>query len=580
MWILGLSCFRDDATAALLHDGSIVGIAEEERFLRIKHAVYEPGQPVMTSFDEDHLPDDFELRYFPSRAIAYLLDAAGIELQDLDVVAHDFDYAARLRDFGAFLPMADLLGLEEADRLKGSWRHCIRMLEDFAGKAQAQLVHIPHHRAHAAGTVFGSGFDRARYLIIDGLGELSSVTMGKFDGVTFRDLARTPLPHSAGLLYAAVTHYLGFRPFSDEQKTMGLAAYGSDRYQREFQSLLRTSGTSLCTDTDSVWTSAIRMGVNRKSPLPALFGAPARSPGCSALTPPYPDVAASLQSALEGAVSTLLDGLGSAVPDSPLCLGGGVALNCSMNGRIARRGDVDELFVQPQAGDAGTALGAAYQAHWSLTGTRPEPLQHAYWGPAFGDRAIAGLLQTLKLPARRLSDPAATAAEALAAGRIVGWFQGRAECGPRALGNRSILAHPGIEEMKDRINLRVKSRETWRPFAASILEEERDRYLLDRLDSPFMLLAQRLSQAGRRELVAASHRDGTTRPQIVRPRVNARFHRLITRFKELTGIAAVLNTSLNLAGEPMANSPQEAIHDFYLSGMDDLILGEYQLCKS
>ncbi|TMD12215.1 MAG: hypothetical protein E6J00_12745 [Chloroflexi bacterium] len=161
-----------------------------------------------------------------------------------------------------------------------------------------------------------------------------------------------------------------------------------------------------------------------------------------------------------------------------------------------------------------------------------------------------------------------------------GWFQGRAECGPRALGNRSILAHPGIGEMKDRINLRVKGRETWRPFAASILEEERDRYLLDRLDSPFMLLAQRLSQAGRRELVAASHRDGTTRPQIVRPRVNARFHRLITRFKELTGIAAVLNTSLNLAGEPMANSPQEAIHDFYLSGMDDLILGEYQLCKS
>lgn len=579
MWILGLSCFRDDATAALVHDGCIVGIAEEERFLRIKHAVYEPGQPVVSSLDEDHLPDDFELRYFPSRAIAYLLSAAQIELHDLDVIAHDFDYAARIRDFPAFQPLADLLDADEADRLKRSWRHYNDILEDFAREAQARLIHVPHHRAHAAGTVFGSGFDRTRYLVIDGLGELSSVTMGEFDGRAFHDLAHTPLPHSAGLLYAAVTDYLGFRPFSDEQKTMGLAAYGTNRYDREFRRLLRTTGASLWTDSDYVWTSGIKMGVNRPSPLPALFAAPPRPRGCSALTPPYPDVAASLQSALEAAVFDLLDQLGSAVSESRLCLAGGVALNCSMNGKIALRSDVAEIFVQPQAGDAGTSLGAAYQAHWTLTGSRPEPLMHAYWGPSFENREIAALLERLKLPGRRLSDPAAAAAESLAAGRIVGWFQGRSECGPRALGNRSILAHPGIEGMKDRINLCVKGRETWRPFAASLLGEDRARYLVDALDSPYMLLAVRLTEAGRRELVAAAHKDGTTRPQVVSQRTNARFYEVIKRFKGLTGISGVLNTSLNLAEEPIANTPQDAIHDFYLSGMDDLILGDYLLSK-
>jgi carbamoyltransferase len=579
MWILGVSCFRDDATAALLHDGCIVGIAEEERFLRIKHAVYEPGQPVVSSLDESHLPDDFELRFFPSRAIAYLLSAANIRLDEVDIIAHDFDYASRIANFAAFKPISDMLNPDEADLLKSSWQHCNEMLEDFARKAQARLIHVAHHCAHAAGAVFGSGFDRSKYLVIDALGELSSVTMGEFDGKAFRDLAHTPLPYSAGLLYTAVTHYLGFRPFSEEQKTMGLAAYGTNRYDREFRKLLRTTDASLWTDSDYVWTRGIKMGVGRESPLPELFGAPPRPRGCSALNPPYPDVAASLQFALEAAVFALLDQLGSVVSESRLCLGGGVALNCSMNGKIALRSDVGDLFVQPQAGDSGTALGAAYHAHWSITGSRPEPLQHAYWGPGFDNREIAVLLERLKLPHRHLSHPAPAAAELLAAGRIVGWFQGRSECGPRALGNRSILAHPGLEEMKDRINRWVKGRETWRPFAASLLYDDRGRYLVDDIDSRYMLLALQLTEVGQRDLVAAAHKDGTTRPQLVSQKTNARFYELLTTFKQLTGISGVLNTSLNLADEPIVNSPQEAIHDFYLSGMDDLVLGDYLLSK-
>jgi carbamoyltransferase len=256
-----------------------------------------------------------------------------------------------------------------------------------------------------------------------------------------------------------------------------------------------------------------------------------------------------------------------------------VALNCAANGTLLGRADIDALYIQPQAGDSGTALGAAYYAHFRATGSRPEPLPHAYWGPGFSGGDVQALLDRLQLPYRRTDEPWAAAAGMLAENKVVGWFQGRAECGPRALGNRSILAHPGLAANRDRINHIVKDREWWRPFAASILDEERSRYLAVDAASPFMLLTMPLTAAGRRDLAAAAHTDGTTRPQTVRSEVNPRYHRLIRAFQDRTGIGAVLNTSLNVKSEPIVNTPVQAIADLYTTAMDALVIEDFVLVK-
>jgi carbamoyltransferase len=298
MWVLGISCYRDDATAALLHDGAIVGIAEEERFIRVKHAVQEPLGPFVTSLGEMAPLRDFELRYFPQCAVAYLLTEAGIDRHDIDVVAYDFDFNHRIAHWNEFLPVS----------------------------------------AHAAGTVFGSGLDDTTFLVMDGLGELESTTMGYFDG-EFRIADRVPLPNSLGLFYAAVTRFLGFRPFSEEQKTMGLAGYGDPAvFRMPIGRIIRSTENGFEIDSEVIWTTDVKMDVDRPPLLADVLGVPPRPAELDALEEPYPHVAAAAQEFLEMILNHLVDRLFARVKSRRLCLAGGVALNCAANGTLLRPG--------------------------------------------------------------------------------------------------------------------------------------------------------------------------------------------------------------------------------------------------
>jgi len=578
VWVLGLSCFRDDATAALLKDGAVVGISEEERFLHIKHAVERPRGLLVSSLGETEALDGLELRYFPEQSINYLLHQAGIELTDIDIVAYDYDFDRRIEHWDRFLPVSELSSARQNEQSIAVLRYWQRLLEDFAGRCGAQLIYVPHHLAHASGTVFGSGYRETAFLVMDALGELESSTLGYFDG-DFHTFRQVPLPHSLGITYAAVTSFLGFRPFSDEQKTMGLAAYGDPAmFADDFAKIVQPAVDGFVTNPDLVWGSDV-IEVERPPALAGFLGVPAHPDAADVCRPPYTHIAAALQGALERVVNHLVDQLLAQTGLRRLCLAGGVALNCAANGTLLSRPDIDELYIQPQAGDSGTALGAAYFAYFRASGDRPEPLAHAYWGPGFTDGEVCELLDRLKLPYRRTGEPWVAAADLLADGKVVGWFQGRSECGPRALGSRSILAHPGDAENRDRINIVVKDREWWRPFAASILDERRSRYLAIDAPSPFMLVTMPLTGIGSRDLVAAKHVDGTTRPQTVSASVNPRYHRLIAAFEKRTGIGAVLNTSLNVKGQPIANHPLDAITTFYGTAMDALVIEDFVLVK-
>ena len=578
MYVLGISAFRDDAAAALLHDGSIVGIAEEERFVRVKHAVSVYDGVFVTSAEEHEPLADFELRYFPTRSIEFLLGRAGIDYSDVDVVAYDFDHAQRISRFDAFQPVASLVPPEGRPRLQDMWRYWRRLLADLAERCRAELVYVPHHLAHASGAVFSTTWPVADFLVLDGLGELATVTGGTFDG-DFRPRLQVCVPHSLGLVYAAVTRYLGFRPYSDEQKTMGLAGYGRDDYRESAARLLWPVPNGFETDPDRVWTRDVKFGLDRPSALADLFGVMPRPAGVAATHGDYPSIACSIQRQLERVADHLVDVLRAGGQPARLCLAGGVALNSQMNAKLAARADVAELFVQPQAGDSGTALGAAYHEHHRRTGSRPEPLRHAYWGSEHGDGDVRRCLDGCKARYRRVDDAPAAASRMIADGKIVGWFQGRSECGPRALGNRSILASAAVSGMNDRVNAIVKDREPWRPFAASILDEDRRRYLALDAPSPFMLLSLPLTAAGKRDLVAAKHVDDTSRVQTVTARANPRFHRLIGEVKRITGVGGVLNTSFNVRGEPIVDRPLEALRDFYLGGMDAIFLHDYLVEK-
>jgi carbamoyltransferase len=578
VWVLGLSCFRDDATAALLKDGVVVGISEEERFLHIKHAVERPKGLLVSSLGETGALDGLELRYFPEQSINYLLRQAGIGLRDVDIVAYDYYFDRRIRHWDRFLPISELSSERQNEQSMAVLRYWQRLLADFADRCGAQLMYVPHHLAHASGTVFGSGYRETAFLVMDALGELESSTLGHFDG-DFHILQQVPLPHSLGIAYAAVTSFLGFQPFSDEQKTMGLAAYGDPAmFADDFAKIMRPTVDGFTTDPDLVWGSDV-IEVARPPALAGFLGVPAHPDAADVCRPPYTHVAAALQSALESVVHNLVDQLLASTGLRRLCLAGGVALNCAANGTLLPRRDIDELYIQPQAGDSGTALGAAYFAYFRASGNRPEPLAHAYWGPGYTGSEVRELLDRLKLPYRQTDEPWTAAADLIAEGKVVGWFQGRSECGPRALGNRSILAHPGDEANRDRINMVVKDREWWRPFAASILDERRSRYLAVDAPSPFMLLTMPLTGIGSRDLAAARHVDGTTRPQTVSASVNPRYHRLIGAFEKRTGIGAVLNTSLNVKGQPIANHPLDAINVLYGTAMDALVIEDFVLVK-
>lgn len=590
MLILGLSAYFHDSAAALLRDGQIVAAAQEERFSRVKHDAR-----------------------FPALAVRYCLREAGVRLGEVDHVVFFekpfLKFERLLETYLAFAPR----GFRSFATAMPIWlRDKLFQKKLIADELQAiepgytprhPLRFSEHHLSHAASAFYPSPFERALVLTMDGVGEWATTTAAIGDGQRLDILREIHFPHSLGLLYSAFTTYCGFRVNSGEYKLMGLAPYGQPRYEqtiREHLIDLKADGSfRLNLDYFDYCT-----GLTMTSPrFHALFGGPPRAPE-AAIEQRHLDLAASIQRVIEDAVLRLARSLRQETGERNLCLAGGVALNCVANGKLLRSGEFDGLWIQPAAGDAGGALGAALACwHRALGAPRtPAPqdgMAGAYLGPAYDDAAIQAELDALGAVYETLT-PAALmdrAAQDLAEGAALGWFQGRAEYGPRALGNRSILADPRREDTQSVLNLKVKFRESFRPFAPAVLAERAQEHFDLATASPYMLLVapvaadcrlpvdaavqglDRLKQL-RSTIPAVTHVDYSARVQTVHAHSNPRFHALLSRFAELTGCPTLVNTSFNVRGEPVVGTPGDAYRCFMGTHLDRLAIGNCYLIKA
>jgi carbamoyltransferase len=438
--------------------------------------------------------------------------------------------------------------------------------------SRAGFRYVHHHLAHAISAYAYSGFEDTAVLVIDGRGawEATSLWHGR-DG-RLEHLWTIPWPNSLGLFYAQFTDFLGFTPYSDEWKVMGLAPYGEPGLNlREF----------LVPDDNPYYVASRLLLGHHSAPLAAIESrlGPRRLPE-SEIAAAHKNLAFAVQDACETAMLTLARVAVTQTRTRSLCLAGGVALNSKANGKILSTGTVDRIFVQPAASDDGACLGSVLAPQLDSGGALPvRKMRHAFLGPESSDKEIETALLTYKIRHTRVSDPAATAAELLATGKIVGWFQGRMEFGPRALGGRSILADPRDPEMTAKVNNAVKFREWWRPFAPSLLAECAADYIESATDSPFMILTAQVRPDKRSVIPAVTHADGSARPQTVEREVNPLYWRLISEFGRRTGVPVVMNTSFNLRGEPIVNSPADAVRTFFSSGMDALFMGNFLVEK-
>ena len=555
--VLGINWYAHDASAALSRDGRIVFAATEERYSRVKK---DNG--------------------FPQRAIRAALASAGIGPADLDAVAFGWNapYSTPLATLrmaltGAlplrseYLPRS-LSGLmSESRRLNGAYQYRQKIGALPGGRAH----HVDHHLAHAYSTFCLSGFDEAIVLILDGRGAPQATSLYHGRGEQLRLVREISYPNSIGLFYEAFTDLLGFERHNDEWKVMGLAAYGEPTF--DLSALMHATADGYAVDADAI----SGRHPTDIAPLVARFGA---RRDAEKITEADRNLAASVQKSTEEAIFSVVRDALRRIPSRNLCLAGGVAMNSKANGRLLASGLVDRVFIQPAATDDGTAVGAALAQHHALTGRMPRyEMTDAYLG---GEASAAEIEQTLavyKIPYRRFAYAPRVAARLLAEGQIVGWFQGRMEFGPRALGNRSILADARDPSMKDKVNDCIKFRENWRPFAPSVLLEDFAQYFEPDAPSPFMILTHTVKPEKRSVIPAVTHADNTARIQTVDRRVNPRYHQLISEFKALTGVAVVMNTSFNLRGEPIVCEPKDAIRTFYSSGLDFLVLGDCVVAK-
>lgn len=560
--LLGFS-IGHDASAAVLHNGQVLATCEEERFTRIKHDAQ-----------------------FPKQGIRFCLEAAQAKPKDVDVVTVSWHPTAQLaRRLGFCIDPRWGLDVRRKMRyIRATYamvHGLVRMLKETFPRAQ--IIPIEHHMAHAASTFFASPFDQAAVLTMDGHGEWSSGLSALAQGCVIKKRQESFFPKSLGMVYLAFTHYLGFK-LHDEYKVMGLSGYGEPSYldavrrtfgfdsKRLFRMDPRYFQHPVYSDTE--WDAAYYSKEFEK-----LLG-PARAPG-DPVEQRHKDIAKSLQVHFEDVCVEMARQLLHQTGQKDICLSGGVFLNGLANYQIKLRSGCRNLFVQPASNDGGTALGAVlFVWHQLLKGPRAFVMEHAYWGRQYADSEIQKELEICRLPYRRVENPADLAAQLLASGKIIGWFQGRAELGPRALGNRSILADPRCAENKDRVNARIKFREEFRPFAPAVLEEWSHEYFERCGVSPYMLLICPVKPSKQEVIPAVTHVDGTARPQTVSRRTNPLFYDLIHRFHERTGVPVVLNTSFNVKGEPIVNSPADAIRCFYSTGLDYLFMGSYLLSKN
>jgi carbamoyltransferase len=552
-----------DSAAALLRDGELVFAIAEERLSRVKHDAR-----------------------FPHRAIQACFDFAGVRAADLDFVCYGWQPAGdTLRhDLACYLrgrmPAGYLNVFNSTRHFASMWhqQNGHHHFERHFGATRARVLFVEHHLAHALSTYALSGFDDAAVLVIDGRGawEATSLWHGR-DG-RLEHLQTIDWPNSLGMFYAEMTQFLGFQKYSDEWKVMGLAPYGEPGVDLSEFIQVAVEGAESGSGCYRV-NSRLLIGDGRHTPGIAAKLGPPRGPE-SEITQRHRDIAFAVQDACERTMLALARRATKLAHSRNLCLAGGVALNSKANGKILVSGICDRLFIQPAAGDDGAAIGAALAP--MLDGNRPlllQQMRHAYLGNEISDDQIQSVLHTCKIRSTRLDDPTARAAEMIAAGKILGWFQGRMEFGPRSLGNRSILADPRDPEMKDRVNNIVKFRESWRPFAPALLAEAAPEYLESAYDSPFMILTTQVRPEKRAEIPAVTHVDGSARPQTVEEGTNPRFHSLIREFQRRTGVPVVMNTSFNLRGEPIVCSVADALRTFFTSGLDALIIGGFLIEK-
>ena len=556
MNILGINCFAHDTAAALVQDGTPVAFVEEERFNREKHT-----------------------KAFPGSAVQFCLHEGGIGIRDVDVVAFahraSVDFRRGAVDALKRLPRsAKRLAAQAYIDLNLS-----RKQQAFVRRTgyRGRVVNVGHHQAHAASAFFASGFDEAAVLTLDRGGDFLSTTLSHGRGAQMSTLAEVRNPDSLGEVYTALTWYLGFHPNADEGKVMGLAPYGRDRYVPAFRDFIRLTPDGLFRVNLKWFRYHLEGGWLSKRFLDR-YGPP-RVPE-SEITEHHEDLAFALQAVTEDAGLHLARALHELTGAKNLALAGGVALNSVMNARLLAETGFEHIFIQPAASDAGNALGAAlFVWHQVLGRPRAWRMDHAFLGPEPGEADFKEVLEARKLPFQEVPDPARAAAELLAEGKIVGWFQGRAEVGPRALGARSILADPRRAEMKDIVNAEVKHREGFRPFAPAVLDEEGPQFFDRYYTNPFMLLVLPVRGDKREVIPAVTHVDGTGRLQSVTREGNPLFHSLIESFRRITEVPVVLNTSYNLRGEPIVNLPEEAVEDYLKTGMEALLLGRYLLTK-
>jgi carbamoyltransferase len=591
MRILGISAFYHDSAAALVEDGRIVAAAQEERFTRKKHDAS-----------------------FPHNAVGFCLDAVGAKLSEIDHIAfYDkpfLKFERLLETYIAMAPkgflsfkMAIPLWLKEKLFQKSLLRKQLKQFDEEI--SSDKLLFTEHHLSHAASAFFPSPFERAVVLTMDGVGEWATTSAAIGDGNKLEIFQEIHFPHSLGLLYSALTYYTGFKVNSGEYKVMGLAPYGEPKYAKlilDHLVDLKPDGSFRLDMSYFDYCTGLTMTNERFA---KLFGAPVRTPD-KLLTPFHMDVAASIQAVLDEAVLRLTRSLAARTGARNLCLAGGVALNCVANGKVLRDGKFDKIWIQPAAGDAGGAVGAALAAYHQFKGKArnvapSDGMSGAFLGPQYSQGEIERRLKVVGAHFDVLSEDAVieTAAKALADQLAVGWFQGRMEFGPRSLGARSILGDPRSPTMQKNLNLKVKYRESFRPFAPAVLREDvADWFELDS-DSPYMLIVadvlkdkRRVMRAdeqalfgidklnvSRSEIPAVTHIDYSARIQTVSCDTNPKFHRLLTEFKRLTGCPVLVNTSFNVRGEPIVCTPEDAFRCFMGNELDLLVVGNCVLRK-
>jgi carbamoyltransferase len=591
MRVLGISAFYHDSAAALVEDGRIVAAAQEERFTRKKHDAS-----------------------FPHNAIGYCLEASGAKLAEIDHIAfYDkpfLKFERLLETYIALAPqgfrsfqMAIPLWLKEKLFQKSLLRKNLKEFDEDV--APDRLLFTEHHLSHAASAFFPSPFEKAVVLTMDGVGEWATTSAAIGDGNRLEIFQEIHFPHSLGLLYSALTYYTGFKVNSGEYKVMGLAPYGEPKYAKLILDNLidlKPDGSFRLDMNYFDYCTGLTMTNERFA---KLFGAPVRTPD-KLLTPFHMDVAASIQAVLDEAVLRLTRSLADKTGLRNLCLAGGVALNCVANGKVLRDGKFDSIWIQPAAGDAGGAVGAALAAYHQFKGqprkvAATDGMSGAFLGPAFAQSEIERRLAAAGARFSVLSedDVVATTAKALADQLAVGWFQGRMEFGPRSLGARSILGDPRSATMQKNLNLKVKYRESFRPFAPAVLREDVADWFELGSDSPYMLIVADVRQDKRRamsadeqalfgidklnisrsEIPAVTHVDYSARIQTVSAETNPLFHRLLSQFKLLTGCPVLVNTSFNVRGEPIVCTPEDAFRCFMGNELDLLVVGNCVLEK-